>query len=100
MSLEAEREASEDAWLPEAYERFFQMAPAGLRLAIRAIRAVIIFIASVLLLSAQPAIPSVWGLAFAISVLTLFNVTKWLSVGFLALLMLSIILPPIVKLWA
>ncbi|HEY5798485.1 MAG TPA: hypothetical protein VIU82_26070 [Bosea sp. (in: a-proteobacteria)] len=93
MSLQSNVRA-EEAWVLEVAEAFVTAAPPITLLLIRAARAVSLFFVSAILLSVQPAALSVWGLAFVISMMTLFNITKWFSAVAIGLLLISAVMPP------
>lgn len=93
MSLQTDVR-NEDAWVLEVAEAFVTAAPPITLMVIRGARAAALFVVAAILLSLQPAAVSVWTLAFAISMLTLFNITKWFSAAAIGLLLIAAVMPP------
>ncbi len=93
MSLQTDVRG-EDAWLIEVIEAFTRAAPPITLVLIRAARAAALFVVTAILLSFQPAVAGVWALAFVISTLTLFNITKWFAAAAIGLLLIAAVMPP------
>lgn len=94
IPIEEARKEPHDPTNDFIVDAFVGVLPSAMLCAVRAARAVVLLVLTLLLARNVPAIEADFTLAFCVAILSLFNMTKWMAAAAIGVLLVVAVVPP------